>query len=120
LGSVPTSVVLTENTINQPIFSVRRIQTVVTLLDGETIALGGLIREDVQKVNDKTPVLGDIPLVGRLFRSNVEQRIKKNLTIFVTARIIDASGQPIKATRAETETEEVPSLTSEKTLGMAR
>ena len=38
----------------------------------------------------------------------------------VTARIIDASGQPIKATRAETETEEVPSLTSEKTLGMAR
>ena len=119
-GTTPISVVLTDNTINQPIFSVRRIQTVVTLLDGETIALGGLIREDVQKVNDKTPVLGDIPLVGRLFRSNVDQRIKKNLTIFVTARIIDASGQPIKATRAETETEEVPSLTSEKTLGMAR
>ena len=119
-GTTPTSVVLTENTINQPIFSVRRMQTVVTLLDGETIALGGLIREDVQKVNDKTPVLGDIPLVGRLFRSNVDQRIKKNLTIFVTARIIDASGQPIKGSRTETETDEVPSLTGEKTLGMTR
>jgi general secretion pathway protein D len=120
LGSVPTSVVLTENTINQPIFSVRRLQTTVTLLDGETIALGGLIREDVQKVNDKTPILGDIPLVGRLFRSNVDQHIKKNLTIFVTARIIDASGQPLKATRAEREGEEVPALTGEKTLGMNR
>ena len=110
----PTPVTLTQNVINQPIFSVRRIQTNVTLLDGETIALGGLIREDVQKINDKVPVLGDIPLVGRLFRSNVDQHIKKNLTIFVTARIMDASGQPIKTGRAEMEpAEEVPSLTGD-------
>jgi hypothetical protein len=65
-------VTLTENTINQPIFSVRRVTTLVSILDGQTISLGGLIREDVQKVNDKVPVLGDIPLFGRLFRSNVE------------------------------------------------
>jgi general secretion pathway protein D len=110
----PTPVTLTQNVINQPIFSVRRIQTNVTLLDGETIALGGLIREDVQKINDKVPVLGDIPLLGRLFRSNVDQHIKKNLTIFVTARIMDASGQPIKTGRAEMEpAEEVPSLTGD-------
>ncbi len=110
----PTPVTLTQNVINQPIFSVRRIQTNVTLLDGETIALGGLIREDVQKINDKVPVLGDIPLVGRLFRSNVDQHIKKNLTIFVTARIMDASGQPIKTGRAEMEpADEVPSLTGD-------
>ncbi|RFC42046.1 MAG: general secretion pathway protein D [Verrucomicrobia bacterium] len=120
LGTTATSVVLTENAINQPIFSVRRLNTTVTLLDGETIALGGLIREDVQKVNDKTPILGDIPWVGRLFRSNVDQHVKKNLTIFVTARIIDAAGQPLKATKAERESEEVPSLTGEKTLGMIR
>jgi general secretion pathway protein D len=110
LVAYPQSVVLTDNVINQPIFSVRKIQTTVTLLDGETIALGGLIREDVQKVNDKTPILGDIPLVGRLFRSKIDQHVKKNLTIFVTARIIDASGQPIKPSRSEIETEEVPSL----------
>ena len=113
--SQPVSVVLTENVINQPIFSVRKIQTTVTLLDGETIALGGLMREDVQKVNDKTPILGDMPLIGRLFRSKVDQHIKKNLTIFVTARIIDASGQPIKAGKSEIETEEVPSLASDRT-----
>jgi general secretion pathway protein D len=92
----------------------------VTVLDGETIALGGLIREDVQKINDKTPVLGDIPLVGRLFRSSIDQHIKKNLTIFVTARIIDASGQPIKATKAETEIEEVPPLAFDRAVGLVR
>ena len=59
------------------------------------MALGGLIREDVQKVNDKVPILGDIPLAGRLFRSNVDQKIKKNLIIFVTARLLDAQGQPL-------------------------
>ncbi len=112
VASTPKAVTLTDNVINQPIFAVRRIQTNVTLLDGETIALGGLIREDVQKVDDKVPVLGDIPLLGRLFRSKVDQHIKKNLTIFVTARIIDAAGQPIKTNKAEQEPpEEVPALT---------
>jgi general secretion pathway protein D len=114
VASTPKAVTLTDNIINQPIFAVRRIQTNVTLLDGETIALGGLIREDVQKVNDKVPYLGDIPLFGRLFRSSVDQHIKKNLTIFVTARIIDASGQPLKSSKAETEQEDVGSLTQEQ------
>jgi len=116
VATTPKAVTLTDNVINQPIFAVRRIQTNVTLLDGETIALGGLIREDVQKVNDKIPYLGDIPLLGRLFRSNVDQHIKKNLTIFVTARIIDASGQPLKLSKAETEQEEIGSLTQDQTV----
>jgi general secretion pathway protein D len=112
IASTPKAVTLTDNVINQPIFAVRRIQTNVTLLDGETIALGGLIREDVQKVDDKVPVLGDIPLLGRMFRSKVDQHIKKNLTIFVTARIIDAAGQPIKINKAEQDPpEDVPALT---------
>jgi general secretion pathway protein D len=67
----------------------------VSIWDGQTVALGGLIREDVQKVNDKVPVLGDIPLAGRLFRSNVDQKIKKNLIVFVTARLMNAEGQPL-------------------------
>ena len=67
----------------------------MTVWDGQTVALGGLIREDVQKVQDKVPLLGDIPLAGRLFRSNVDQTIKKNLIIFVTARLINAQGQPL-------------------------
>lgn len=86
---------ITENVMNQPVFSVRRVTTNVSIWDGQTVAMGGLIREDVQKVNDKVPILGDIPLAGRLFRSNVDQKIKKNLIIFVTARLLDASGQPL-------------------------
>lgn len=86
---------LTPNIINQPIFSTRKVKTSVTVWDGQTVALGGLIREDVQDVEDKLPVLGDLPFVGRLFRSEVEDHFKRNLMIFVTATLIDPAGQRI-------------------------
>jgi general secretion pathway protein D len=88
--------ILTQNVINQPIFSTRKVTTSVSIWDGQTVALGGLVREDVQKVQDKVPILGDIPLAGRLFRSNVDQKIKRNLIIFVTARLMDAEGRPVR------------------------
>jgi general secretion pathway protein D len=91
---IPVVQTLTTNTINQPVFSTREVNTFVTVWDGQTIALGGLIREDVQKAQDKVPFLGDIPLAGRLFRSEADQKVKKNLVIFVTPRILDADGQP--------------------------
>ncbi|MDF1656937.1 MAG: type II and III secretion system protein, partial [Verrucomicrobiales bacterium] len=87
--------VLTANTINMPIFSTRKVTTQVTIWDGQTIALGGLIREDIQDVEDKVPFLGDLPVVGRLFRSSVEQHLKRNLTIFVKAQLMDPAGAPI-------------------------
>lgn len=87
---------ISDNVINVPIFGVRKVTTSVSIWDGQTVALGGLIREDVQKVEDRVPLLGDIPLAGSLFRSDVEQKIKRNLIIFVTARLMDAQGQPLK------------------------
>lgn len=90
------SVTLTDNVINQPIFSTRKITTSVSVWDGATVVLGGLIREDVQKVEDKVPVLGDIPVIGRVFRSSVDQHMKRNLIIFVTARLINPAGEPMK------------------------
>ena len=87
-------ILVTENAMNQPVFSERRINTQVKIFDGNTVVLGGLIREDIQKVEDKVPILGDIPLAGRLFRSNVDQHIKRNLSIFVTAKLKDPSGMP--------------------------
>ena len=101
-----TPTVLTENVINQPIFSVRKVTTDVSIWDGQTVALGGLIREDVQKVNDKVPVLGDIPYAGTLFRSEVDQKIKQNLIVFVTARLMDAAGQPLRP-EDDTDQEEI-------------
>ena len=103
-GQYPYSAILTTNTINQPVFSLREVTTTVTVLDGSTVALGGLIREDVQKVQDKIPILGDIPMAGRLFRSDADQKIKRNLVIFVTPRILDAEGKP---RRDETEEPEI-------------
>ena len=99
--------VITPNVINQPIFSTRKVTTSVSVWDGQTVVLGGLMREDVQKTEDKTPFFGDIPVVGRLFRSNVDQHIKRNLIIFVTARLINPGGQPVNSTEEIEEFEEL-------------
>jgi general secretion pathway protein D len=100
---VPVAQTLTTNVINQPVFTVREVNTYVTVWDGQTVALGGLIREDVQKVQDKVPFLGDVPWAGRLFRSDSDQKLKKNLVIFVTPRILDADGQPRRGDSEEPE-----------------
>lgn len=80
----------------QPIFSVRDISTKVTIWDGATLVMGGLTREEVKKVNDKVPFFGDLPLVGRLFRSKGESSQKRNLLIFVTANLVSPGGSPKK------------------------
>ena len=76
----------------QPIFSTREITTEVTIYDGATVVMGGLTRDEVRSVNDKVPFLGDIPGLGRLFRSEGETRQKKNLLIFVTANLVSPGG----------------------------
>ena len=89
-------VVLTENRIDMPIFSRRYINSNPCVYDGHTIAIGGMIQDEVQKVEDKIPVLGDLPFVGRLFRSEAESHVRKNLMVFVTADIIDPFGKPLR------------------------
>jgi general secretion pathway protein D len=76
----------------QPIFSSREIKTRVTVWDGATLVMGGLTREEVKRVNDKTPFLGDIPYLGRLFKSKGEASTKRNLLIFVTANLVSPGG----------------------------
>ena len=82
----------------QPIFAVREVTTKVTIWDGATLVMGGLTREDVKKVNDKVPVLGSLPVVGRLFRSAGESSTKRNLLIFVTANLVSPGGSLKKQT----------------------
>ena len=101
--AVPVAQTVTTNTINQPVFSVREVNTFVTVWDGQTVALGGLITENVQKVQDKVPILGDVPVAGRLFRSDVDQKLKKNLVIFVKPTILDSQGQPRRGNDEELE-----------------
>lgn len=91
--------ILTRSRVDQPVFNVRSISTKLQVVDGQSVVMGGLIREETQKVNDKVPVLGDIPLIGRLFQSKVDQTIKRNLMIIVTARLVPAVGQADEAPR---------------------
>src|SRR5438874_3732742 len=114
LISPPKSLVLTENVINQPIFSTRKVTTSVQVANGQTVVIGGLMREDVQKVEDKTPLLGDIPLVGRLFRSNIDQHVKRNLIIFVTARKVTPLGQALEEQEEELQPPVLPEIPAYK------
>lgn len=91
----PVSLTITENRIEMPVFATRRVVTGLTIYDGYTVAVGGLMREDVQNVEDSVPILGDLPIIGRLFQSKAESRLKSNLIIFVTAEIIDAAGSRV-------------------------
>jgi len=76
----------------QPVFSIRKVQTEVTIWDGATVVMGGLTREHAVRIADKIPLLGDLPLLGRLFRSEGESTQKRNLLIFVTAKLVNPAG----------------------------
>jgi general secretion pathway protein D len=80
----------------QPIFSIREMSTEVTIFDGATVVMGGLTRDEVKTVNDSVPILGDIPGLGRIFRSEGETRQKRNLLIFVTANLVSPGGSPAR------------------------
>ena len=93
------SVTILTNNIQQPVF-IRRDLTLpaVEVTDGYTLLLGGLLREDIQKIDEKVPIIGDIPIFGRAFQGKTEQAIKKNTLIFVTPRILRVDGQPLNPT----------------------
>jgi general secretion pathway protein D len=76
-----------------PVFKRREIQTQVTIADGSTIGMGGLINEKNEAFEDRVPVLGSLPLVGRLFRNEGERAVKRNLLMFVTAKIVEPNGR---------------------------
>ncbi|RME70632.1 MAG: hypothetical protein D6781_05975 [Verrucomicrobia bacterium] len=79
-----------------PIISTRRTETQVAIKDGYTIGLGGLIENVTTDGESKVPVLGDVPVLGRLFRSNNKQMDKRNLLVFVTAKILSPDGATYK------------------------
>ncbi|MFE8073254.1 type II secretion system secretin GspD [Marinobacteraceae bacterium S3BR75-40.1] len=71
----------------------REIKTTVLADNGETIVLGGLIREDYQKQIQKVPLLGDIPFLGALFRSESKSKTKRNLLVFLRPTILSGKGK---------------------------
>jgi general secretion pathway protein D len=79
--------------MEQPFFKERSIETKISVYSGATVVMGGLITEERKSMEDKIPFLGDIPYLGRFFRSRSEWSDKRNLLLFVTARLVDPSGR---------------------------
>ena len=79
-----------------PIIATRKATTTVSLKDGFTMGIGGLLSSQTTKGGNKVPVLGSIPLLGRLFRSDSNDVQSTNLIIFITAKTISAEGASVE------------------------
>ena len=79
-------------------YDIRKMETRVMVPSGNTLVLGGLVQDDVRSGNTKVPILGDIPVVGYLFRVDTKSRQKSNLLVFLTPTIVeDEDFQPTKS-----------------------
>lgn len=80
-------------TVSDVITNKRSIKSTILANDGQVIVLGGLIQDDVTRTDSKVPILGDIPLLGRLFRSTEDTHVKRNLMVFLRPAVVrDANG----------------------------
>ena len=79
-----------------PMISRRNLNVNVNVYDGETVVLGGMVDNTTISRVDKWPILGDLPLVGRFFQSHAEDVERKSLLVFVTARLVNNDGIPIR------------------------
>jgi len=79
----------------------RSIEAVVQVDDGQIVVLGGLITDDVQDTVSKVPFLGDIPIIGSLFRNKSKSAIKQNLMVFLKPHIIRSPEDLTKFSKAK-------------------
>jgi Flp pilus assembly secretin CpaC/tetratricopeptide (TPR) repeat protein len=82
--------------LQMPIIAKRSLATRVIVWDGETVVLGGMVIERVADLEDGVPYLQDLPLLGRFFQSKATDKEKRNLLIFVSARLVNPAGLPIR------------------------
>jgi len=82
--------------VSLPRFTTRNLTTNIAVRNGETVMLGGLIKETRTNIQTKTPFLGDLPLLGVLFRKDSDSVERKNLLIFVTATIMGQKGERLR------------------------
>ena len=76
------------NTIIPPNLAKRDIRTKISIQDGSTIVVGGLMRSTTTDVENKVPLLGDIPLLGWLFKNKTKEDVKTNLLVFITPKVV--------------------------------
>lgn len=92
----PTTQVVTENAILMPIFSTSKTNSNLWVMDGSTIVIGGLMKDEITDVEDKTPILGDLPIVGRLFQSSAKNHNSTAILFLVNVELLDPTGRPYR------------------------
>ena len=83
------------NLYRMPIINTPEIKTLLHIRDGETVIAGGIVSDETSSINDKIPILGDIPFIGRFFQSKGTSATKRNLLVFVTCRLVKPDGTPL-------------------------
>ncbi|MFA7230611.1 MAG: hypothetical protein WC071_05025 [Victivallaceae bacterium] len=99
VAPVTSTIVNSSFDIQMPEIARRDVDANIKVYDGETIVLGGMVDNKNVFRDDAWPVLGDIPLLGRLFRSQLAFTQKSNLLIFITTRLINNDGIPVRRNR---------------------
>ena len=77
-------------TVASPVIDTRSLESNVLIRSGDTLAVGGLLQDEVTKARNKVPVLGDVPVLGYFFQERLNARTKRNLLVFVTPTIIES------------------------------
>ena len=90
-----TKITLSENQILTPVFKRRMENTVLEVGAGSVVVIGGLKEMRSVRYEDKLPVLGDLPMVGRMFRSEGEEKVRKAFLMFVKVDVVDPTGRNV-------------------------
>lgn len=90
------------NVYELPQFFVQNLKTTVLVNDGDTLVMGGLMKNDLVRTKDRTPILADLPWIGRFWRGESEVAKKSNLLIFINAKLVDPSGTPRRGATVKT------------------
>jgi general secretion pathway protein D len=83
-------------TLKMPEISNREVQTTIKVYDGQTVVIGGILRDTHGQLSDRWPIFADIPLIGRLFTESASEAHKDNLIISVSTRLISGDGIPVR------------------------
>jgi len=85
---------VTDNRILMPVFSTHKAATSLSVADGATIVIGGMLQDRIQNVEDHTPLFGNLPVVGRLFQSKAIQPVSTAVVFLVNIQLVDPTGKP--------------------------
>jgi general secretion pathway protein D len=87
ISSISDSTVTVSQGVTQPIINTRQADSRVQVRDGQTVVIGGLMQDQKTSTVNKVPILGDIPLIGQIFRRTETQKVKTELMIFLTPHV---------------------------------